>query len=81
MFLLGIFDHYQIFAIVPINCSQKQILVKFRDHSVQNFARLRLEIKFYFNNRCQINEDVSSNINNFCVLHYIINSNCCPINK
>ena len=40
IFLLDITDHYPIFTIVPINCPQKRIRVKFRDHSRQNIARL-----------------------------------------
>ena len=33
MFSLDITDHYPIFTTAPINCPQKRILVKFRDHS------------------------------------------------
>ena len=32
IFLLDITDHYPIFTIVPINCPQKRIRLKFRDH-------------------------------------------------
>ena len=42
IFLLDITDHYPIFTIVPINCPQKRIRVKFRDHSRQKIARLKL---------------------------------------
>ena len=45
IFLLDITDHYPIFNIVPINCPQKRILVKFSDHSGQNIGRLKLEVE------------------------------------
>ena len=62
LFLLDITYHYTIVTIVPIiNCPQKRILVKFRDHSGQNIARLKLEVEHYVNNHIQINQDVSSN--------------------
>ena len=38
--LLDIADHYPIFAIAPINCPQKRIRVKYKDHSGQNLALL-----------------------------------------
>ena len=41
------------------------IRVKFRDHSRQNKARLKLELELYVNNHVPINQDVSSNTNNF----------------
>ena len=67
IFLLDITDHYPIFTIIlPINYPQKWIRVKFRDHSRQNMARLKLEVERYVNNHVQINQDVSSNTNNFC---------------
>ena len=49
MFLLDITDHYPIFTIVPINYPQRRIRVKYRDHSGQNIARLKLEVKQYVN--------------------------------
>ena len=63
-FSLDITDHYQIFSILPINCPQKRLRVKFRDHSRQNIARLELEVERYDNHE-QITQDVSSNTNNF----------------
>ena len=47
IFLLDITDHYPIFTIVQINCSQKQIRVKFIDHSGWNIARLKLKVEHY----------------------------------
>ena len=79
IFLLDITDHYQIFSIVPINCPQKRIRVKFRDHSRKNKAKLELER--YVNNHVQITQDVSSNTNNFCSNLFVIYSNCCPIKE
>ena len=61
IFLLDITDHYPIFTIVPINCPQKRIRVKFRDHSRQNIASLRLEVERYDYNHVQITQDVSTN--------------------
>ena len=58
IFLLDTIDHYPIFTIVPINCPQRRIRVKFRDHSIQNIARLKLEVEHYVNNHVQINQDV-----------------------
>ena len=81
IFLLHITDHYRIFTIVPINRPRKRIRVKFRDHSRQNIARLRLEVECYVNNHVQINQDVSSNTNNFCNGLFVIYSNCCPIKE
>ena len=81
IFLLDITDHYPIFTIVPINCPQKRSRVKFRDHSKQNIARLKLEVERYVNNHVQINQDVSSNTNNFCNNLFVIYSNCCPIKE
>ena len=43
IFLLDITDHYSIFTIAPINCPQKRIRIKFRAHSGQNFAKLKLK--------------------------------------
>ena len=65
-----------IFTIVPINCHQKRIRVKFLDHS-----RLKLEVERYVNNHVQINQDVSSNTNNLCNNLFVIYSNCCPIKE
>ena len=81
IFLLDITDHYPIFTIVPINCPQKRMRVKFRDHSRQNITRLALEVERYSNNHVQITEDVSSNTNNFCNNLFVIYSNCCPIKE
>ena len=72
IFLLDITDHYPIFTIAPINCPQKRIRVKFRDHSGQNFARLKFEVEQYLNNHVQINHDVSANTNNFCNNLFVI---------
>ena len=55
IFLLDITDHYPIFTIAPINCLQKRIRVKFRDHSGQNLAKLKIEVEHYLNNHVQIN--------------------------
>ena len=41
IFLLDITDHYTIFTIAPINCPQKQIRVKLRDHSGQNLTKIK----------------------------------------
>ena len=79
MFLLDITDHYPIFTIVPINCPQKRIRGKFRDHSRQNIARLKVER--YVNNHVPVNQDVSSNTNNFRNNLFVIYSNCCPIKE
>ena len=49
-FLLDINDYYPIFTISPINCSQKRIRVKFRDHSAENLAKLKIEVEHYLNN-------------------------------
>ena len=51
-------DHYPIFTIEPINCPLKRIRVKFRDHSGQNLAKLKLKVEHYLNNRVQINKNV-----------------------
>ena len=72
IFLLDITDHYPKFTISPINCPQKQIHVKFRDHSGQNLAKLKIEVEHYLNNHVQINQDVSSNTNNFCNNLFVI---------
>ena len=64
--VLDITDHYPIFSMAPINCPQKRIRVQFRDHSVENLAKLKIEVEHYLNNHVQINQDVISNINNFC---------------
>ena len=76
-FLLDITDHYPIFTIAPINCPQKQICVKFRDHSGQNLANPKIEVEHYLNNDVQINQDVSANTNNFCNNLFVIYSKCC----
>ena len=61
-----------IYHIVPINCHQKRIHVKFRDHSGQK-AKLKLVVEHYLNNRVQINQDVSSNKNNlFNDIRYLL---------
>ena len=39
IFLLDITDRYPIFTIVPVNCPQKQIRIKFRHHSGQYFSQ------------------------------------------
>ena len=49
IFSLDVTDHYPIFTIVPINCPQNRICVKFRDHSGLNIARFKLEVERYFN--------------------------------
>ena len=79
--LLDITDHYPIFTIVPINCSQKRIRVKFRDYSRHNIASLKLEVELYINNHVPINQDVSSNTNNLCNNLFVVYSNCCPIKE
>ena len=68
-FLLDITDHYPIFTIAPINCPQKWILAKFRDHSGQNLAKLKFAVEHYLNNHVQINQDVSANTNNFVITY------------
>ena len=73
IFLLDITDHYPIFTIAPINCHQKQILVKFRDDSGQNLAKLNIVL--------DINQDVSSNTYNFCNNLFVIYSNYCQIKE
>ena len=78
-FFLDITDHYPIFTIAPINCHQKQISVKFRDHSEQNLAKHKFEVEQYLNNHVQINQDVSANSNNFCNNLFVIYSQCCSI--
>ena len=80
-FLLDLTDHYPIFTVVPINSIKKFIRVKFRDHSRQNIARFNLKVEHYINNHVQINQDVSSNTNNFCNSLFVIYSNCCPIKR
>ena len=70
-----------IFTILPLKCPQKRYRVKFRDYSGQNLARLKLEVEHYLNNHVQINQDVSSNKNNFSYTVFVINSNCCPIKE
>ena len=81
LFLLDITDHYPIFTNAPINCPQKQIRVKFRDHTGQNLAKLKIEVEHYLNNHVQINQDVNANTNNFCNSLFIIYSQCCPIKE
>ena len=80
-FFLDITDHYPIFTIAPINCPQKRIRVKFRDHSGQNLAKLKFKVEHYLNNHVQINQDVSANKNNFCNNLFVIYSQCCPIKE
>ena len=80
-FLLDITDHYPIFTIAPINSPQKQICVKFRYHSGQNLAKLKIEVEHYLNNHDQINQDVSAKTNNFCNNLFVIYSQCCPIKE
>ena len=75
-FLLDITAHYPIFTIAPINCPQKRIRVKFREHSGQNLAKLKFEVEQYLNNLVQINQDVSANTNNFCNDLFVIYSQC-----
>ena len=65
----------------PINCPQKRIHVKFRDHSGHNLAKLKIEVEHYLNNHVQINQNVGSNTNNFCNNIFVIYSNCCPIKE
>ena len=60
IFLLDITEHHPIFTIAPINFSQKRICVKFRDHSGQNLAKLKIKVEHYLNNHVQINQDVSA---------------------
>ena len=81
IFLLDITDHYPIFAIAPINCPQKRISVKFRDHSGQNLAKFKFEVEHYLNNHVQIDQDVSANTNNLCINLFVIYSKCCPIKE
>ena len=80
-FLLDIIDHYPIFTIAPINCPQKQIRVKFRDHSGQNLAKLKIEVEHYLNNHVQINQDVRANTNNFCNYLFVLYSKSRPIKE
>ena len=81
IFLVDITDHYPVFTIVPLTCPQKQARVKFRDHSEQDLARLKLEVELYLNNHVPTYQDVSSNTNNFCNNLFVIYSNCCPIKE
>ena len=81
IFLLDITDHCPIFTIDPMNCPQKRICVKFRDHSGLNLAKLKIEVEHYLNNHTQINQDVSANTNNFCNNRFVIYSQCCPIKE
>ena len=81
IFLLDITDHYPIVTIAPINCPQKRIRVKFRDHSGQNLTKLKIEVEHYFNNHVRINQDVSASTNNFCRNLFGICCNCCPIKE
>ena len=74
-------DHYQIFSIAPINCPLKLIFVIFRDQSIQNLSKLKIEAEHYINNHVQINQDVSSNKNNLCNNLFVMHSNCCPIKE
>ena len=81
IFLLDITGHYPIYTIAPINCHQKRIRVKFRDHSGQNLAKLKFEVEQYLNNHVQINQNVRANTNNFCNNLFVIYSQCCPIKE
>ena len=81
IFLFDKTDHYKIFTIAPINCPQKRIRVKFRDHSGQNLAKLKFEVEQYLNNHVQIHQDVSANTNNLCNNLFVIYSQCCPIKE
>ena len=81
IFLVDITDHYPVFTIVPLTCPQKRARVKFRDHSEQNLARLKLEVEHYLNNHVPTYQDVSSNTNIFCNNLFVIYSNCCPIKE
>ena len=81
IFLLDITDHFPIFTIATINCPQKRIREKFRDHSGQNLAKFKFEVEQYLNNRVQINQDVSANTNNFCNNLFVIYCQCCPIKE
>ena len=73
--------HYPIFTIAIINCPQKRIRVKFRDHSGQNLAKLKIEVEHYLNNHVQIIQDVRANTNNFCNNLFVIYSKCRPIKE
>ena len=55
IFLFDITDLYPIFTIATVNCPQKRICVKFRDHSGQNLTKLKSSVEHYLNNRVQIN--------------------------
>ena len=79
--LVDMTDHYPIFTFAPLNCPQKRTRVKFRDHSGQNLARLKLEVEHCLINHVQINQDVSSNTNNFCNNQFVFSSNCCLTKK
>ena len=81
IFLLDKTDHYPISTIAPINCPQKRIRVKFIDLSVQNLAKLKIQVEHYLNNHVQINQDVSANTRNFCNNLFVIYSQCCPIKE
>ena len=72
---------YPIFTIVPINCPQKRIRVKLRDHSRQDINRLELEEERYVCSHVEITQDVSSNTNNFFNDLFVIYSNCYPIKE
>ena len=48
---------------------------------IENIARLKLEVGRHVNNHVPINQDVSSNTNNFCNNLFVIYSNCCPIKE
>ena len=79
IFLLDITDHDPIFTIAPINCPQKRIRVKFRDHTGQNLAKLKIEVEHYLNNHVQINHDVSANTSNFCNNLFVSYSQSCTL--
>ena len=64
IFLADITHHYTqyVFTIVPLTVldrPQKRIRVRYLDHSWENLAKRKLEVKHYLNNHLQINQDVS----------------------
>ena len=80
-FLLDTTDHYPIFTNDPINFPQKQIRVKFRDHTGQNLANLKTEVEQYPNNHVQINEDVSSDTLIFVITYSLSIANVAQSRK
>ena len=55
--------------------------VKFRYHTGQNIAWLKLQVEHYVNNHVQINQDVSSNTNNFCKTYSLSTAIVSPSRK